>query len=127
MNKQIQYLRGIASILVVFAHFKGVPFISSICGAIGVDIFFIISGYIMNLIIPKYSNNTLLFIKNRIIRIFPLYILVSIPLWINGGFQNVLKSVLFIGGDFFHIFRSNIVCWMFFAFGNHILCNNYQI
>jgi len=72
MNLAIQYLRGIAAIVVVFAHFRFIPGLNG--GAIGVDIFFILSGYIMSLISPKYINNRLIFIKKRFIRVYPLYL-----------------------------------------------------
>ncbi|HBS2670753.1 TPA: acyltransferase family protein, partial [Klebsiella pneumoniae] len=50
---QIQWLRAIAAILVVITHFTGKAYSVKLLdhefssGAIGVDIFFIISGFIM--------------------------------------------------------------------------------
>lgn len=81
----IQVLRAIAAILVVFFHTIGTanlygygndffesPF-SHVWGASGVDIFFIISGFIMILIQVKKNRSPLSFLKDRVIRIVPLY------------------------------------------------------
>lgn len=84
----IQFIRGVASIMVVVYHFKHVliandPFKQVIDllfsnGAAGVDIFFVLSGFIM-----VYSNNDLpetgksrkayRFMVKRIVKIVPLY------------------------------------------------------
>jgi len=82
----IQMLRGIACLLVVLLHITinyseafGAPFLRNIFtfGGSGVDIFFVLSGFIIT-----YSSNTSLhqqsqpvaaFIKRRGIRIFPIY------------------------------------------------------
>jgi len=102
MIVSIQYLRGIAALLVITAHFK-IPYISHFCGAIGVDIFFIISGYIMSISAPKYFANPGRFIVFRIIRIYPLYVLLSLPFFLqaflNHDYTSVFKSLLFLGGD----------------------------
>ena len=80
----IQYIRAIAALLVVFYHatmsvarmensstlidiFGGYP------GSIGVAAFFVISGYLMADIAPKYTAST--FLTHRVIRIYPAYLL----------------------------------------------------
>jgi peptidoglycan/LPS O-acetylase OafA/YrhL len=70
-------LRGLAILLVVFYH--NFDFISySIFGWIGVDLFFVLSGYLITTILlnslqsPGYLQN---FFAKRILRIFPLYYL----------------------------------------------------
>ncbi len=71
----LQLLRFLAALSVVFFHmpiFKG--------SSIGVDIFFIISGFIIPFILEKNDNN--FFIK-RIIRILPLYWLLTILIFIS--------------------------------------------
>lgn len=70
-EKEINGLRGIAILLVVLFHFEIFPFSG---GFIGVDIFFVISGYLISKIIinKNYENlNYWSFVKNRIRRIFP--------------------------------------------------------
>ncbi len=62
-------------------------------GKMGVDIFFIISGYVMTLICER-NEPTDLFLKKRVIRIMPLYILVSC-LVIVANYR-----VQFISGDY---------------------------
>jgi len=74
--ENIQHLRGIAALLVVFVHFP-TP-LAQFCGAIGVDIFFFISGFIIYTSIEKtaYYNKPIDFFKKRLLRILPLYYLV---------------------------------------------------
>jgi len=76
----IQYLRGIAALLVVFHHSRNhFPYAEawSTFGSTGVDIFFVISGFIM-----AYTTQGLQrggwhtvsqFLRKRIVRIVPLY------------------------------------------------------
>lgn len=76
----LQILRGIAALLVVFEHLappfisKGLPY-----GEVGVSIFFFISGFIM-VYSFKESESGLSFFKRRILRIYPPYLILSIPL-----------------------------------------------
>lgn len=90
MISNIQILRAIAAILVVAFH--TVPAAKSynfsteffykvdIWGAAGVDIFFIISGFIMVYIQINKSKKPLDFIKDRVERIVPLYWFLTISI-----------------------------------------------
>jgi exopolysaccharide production protein ExoZ len=81
----IQALRGIAASLVVFFHFAGLikggtrawTFGSGLgnIGACGVDIFFVISGFIMVYTTRNkaHGSDALVFISRRAVRIYPLY------------------------------------------------------
>ncbi|MBF9770395.1 acyltransferase family protein [Enterobacter asburiae] len=90
MIANIQYLRFLAAFLVIYAHanlavYGITPQITNL-GGVGVDIFFIISGFIMPYIIygglykdgmtPKLTP--LGFIKRRITRIWPLYLVATL-------------------------------------------------
>ncbi|SEJ50688.1 Acyltransferase family protein [Dyadobacter sp. SG02] len=102
MLQSIQTLRALAALLVVFAHFE---YIKPAVGGFGVDIFFIISGFIMAYIVNKSAEG---FLYRRIIRIVPLYYAMTFlsaglylakPSW----FRNLIltpttlaKSLLFI-------------------------------
>lgn len=102
MLQGIQILRALAALLVVFAHFE---YIRPTIGGFGVDIFFVISGFIMAYIVNKSAED---FLYRRIIRIVPLYYTMTFltvglylakPYW----FRNVIltpsalvKSLLFI-------------------------------
>ena len=90
---------------VVYAHYSNYAFPQFATGAYGVDIFFIISGFIIAYIV--WGNKEQFLIK-RIIRVVPLYtiatgitILVSIcsPHWVNNTSITqpaIVKSLLFI-------------------------------
>ena len=75
---EIQGLRGIAVLLVLFYHLE-LPIFKG--GFIGVDIFFVISGYIITkIIVAEIENDTFSlkkFYERRIRRILPAYLVVS--------------------------------------------------
>ncbi|HIE9840120.1 TPA: acyltransferase family protein [Klebsiella quasipneumoniae subsp. quasipneumoniae] len=76
---QIQWLRAIAAILVVITHFTGKAYSVKLLehefssGAIGVDIFFIISGFIMMYVSDFKKQYPVKFLLNRFIRILPVH------------------------------------------------------
>ena len=87
MIKNIQVLRAFAAIVVVMYHavglvedygfsyssYKFLTFNVGYWGSFGVDIFFIISGYIMFMIQDKKNKSPFEFAIDRIKRIVPLY------------------------------------------------------
>ena len=94
MVENIQALRGIAALLVLWAHLKFV--LDPLCpsagnwillqtahGAIGVDLFFIISGYVICLTACKRHQRPLDFLLARIARISPLYLVAFVPAFLN--------------------------------------------
>lgn len=102
----LQFVRVIAATTVVYLH----TYIGSTFGVFGVDMFFVLSGYVICLTLER-SKNYWQFIVNRISRIFPLYfILTSILLFLiiiapryvaettasSIGFSEYIKSILFI-------------------------------
>lgn len=88
----LQGLRGVAVLLVVFYHLTGIQIRSGTAlplpelltiGAVGVDIFFLISGFLMMSIARESEHNAASvrrFVAHRVIRIYPLYWLASIPI-----------------------------------------------
>lgn len=66
--RSIQALRFIAALMVVVFHVADGPFV---VGAAGVDIFFVISGFIMGTIGVRETPRT--FLTKRVIRLVPLY------------------------------------------------------
>ena len=102
MIKNLQVLRSIAALLVAYYHFG---FYNSKVGFFGVDIFFVISGFIMSYVLYKNKDD---FFMKRVIRIVPMYWIVTIlisVLWLQWPhlFHNVYvdgpsftKSFLFI-------------------------------
>jgi exopolysaccharide production protein ExoZ len=105
-NIGIQILRGIAATLVVFHHSleeslaisaKIAPEWLIRMGACGVDIFFVISGFIIFSVTygrePRNPEKAPLFLLKRFVRIFPLYwicLLVTLALWLSGHFYRSL-------------------------------------
>ena len=79
---EINGLRGIAILLVILFHYEFYPFSG---GFIGVDIFFVISGYLITKIIINKDTRDLSylnFVQNRIRRIFPgliILIIICVP------------------------------------------------
>lgn len=102
MIKNLQVLRALAALLVAYYHFG---FNDNKVGFFGVDIFFIISGFIMSYVLFKNQRN---FFLKRVIKIVPMYYMVTILisiLWFLWPplFHNVfvdgtslIKSLLFI-------------------------------
>lgn len=92
----LQYLRGIAALMVVFFHarsyFGDVPEWTRV-GSRGVDIFFVISGFIMAYSTRRIGDDvtavkaSLLFLSKRFIRVVPLYwialLWTSSPYWVS--------------------------------------------
>lgn len=88
----IQSLRGIAVLAVIFFHLIGIQRKYSPdyalpehlqFGAVGVDIFFLISGFLMMAVTRSFSpgvKSMRRFVLHRVIRIYPLYWLVSVPI-----------------------------------------------
>ncbi|MDB5490223.1 MAG: exoZ1 [Micavibrio sp.] len=74
----LQYLRAVAALGVVLFHL-GEPFgLNLMFGRAGVDIFFIISGFIMWLVTRDRETRPGVFIKKRLLRIVPMYWLVTL-------------------------------------------------
>lgn len=91
----IQVLRATAAILVIFVHLK--PLLATInlpaFGASGVDLFFVISGYIM--VYTTYGRHVSAadFARNRIARIVPIYWLMTVLVFaIAAVAPNLLQS-----------------------------------
>ncbi|EOL8936937.1 acyltransferase family protein [Cronobacter dublinensis] len=77
----IQILRALAALMVVTNHFLGgtVGGIFKYNGGFGVDIFFVISGFLM-IYTQRDDKTPVSFFMSRVRRIYPLYIILSIPL-----------------------------------------------
>lgn len=79
--RNLQVIRAIAAMMVVLNHFWGPVFgwVFKGIGGMGVDIFFVLSGFLM-VYTQNDSKGPLRFFCDRVKRIYPLYIIVSIPL-----------------------------------------------
>lgn len=109
----IHYLRGFASLMVVLYHAMITSAVaqhySKHYGDFGVDVFFVISGFVMWLTTERSYKGILPFWKNRLIRVVPLYwfftallfaaTLIAPHLFYNQrdpDFFFIIKSLLFI-------------------------------
>ncbi len=98
--ENIQFLRFIAAFSVMMVHLPSVGF-----GIWGVDIFFVISGFVMMYITEKENN---LFFLKRLIRVVPLYWIATSVIFLialikpdylistTANFEYLLKSLFFI-------------------------------
>lgn len=114
----VQVLRGLAAFFVMIYHLKdalpsdhwlkpGMDLVFNF-GPAGVDLFFVISGFLMVLVLPFTGtgklNQSVQFLLKRFIRIWPLYFLVTIGFYftINAlnyypdSIQRLVKSLMFI-------------------------------
>lgn len=108
----IQLLRAVAALSVVYVHCannivcRGFP----TAGRFGVDIFFIISGFVITYVVSRGDGGPWKFFVKRVIRIEPMYVLITIVMTLTavifpGMIENnevsvsgVIKSILFIPG-----------------------------
>lgn len=95
MLLSIQYIRALASIMVVIVHTYGG------FGAQGVDIFFIISGFIMMHIMYFNHKGALYFFFQRLFRVAPIYYLFTIISLSIGNvneptIEHIIHSLLFL-------------------------------
>jgi peptidoglycan/LPS O-acetylase OafA/YrhL len=128
--ENVQILRAIAALLVAFGHFEGsarekMGYVRSIIPTgSGVDLFFIVSGFVMFLTIKKFQGRGFQgsadFFVRRLIRIVPLYwTCIAMYLAVNmiSGhsvftIEHILASLFFIpfdasgtgGGSYFPVF-----------------------
>lgn len=110
----IQYLRAVAALLVVLVHCGTVLAVMGISGkvseaaSVGVDLFFVISGFIMVYTTNQKPVGALAFFLNRLARVAPIYWLLTLVLFVialvapqvlgstDASMANLLRSLLFI-------------------------------
>ena len=89
MIKNLQALRGVAALLVLwnhcqfsiqtaYPHFSCPRWLGMTYGSMGVDIFFVISGYVIALTAAKKHQGALEFLCHRIARVVPLYFVATV-------------------------------------------------
>lgn len=76
----IQHLRGLAALAVAVFHACQWARIDFDIGAAGVDVFFVISGFVMWTVTAGHDDVPADFLKRRVIRVAPLYWLVTLVL-----------------------------------------------
>lgn len=120
MVESIQFLRAIAVFLVLFFHANGMVNVQAgyggyftSTGASGVDLFFVISGFVIFLVSGKKDVSPWKFLARRVIRVGPLYWLyTTITVALLIFVPNVFKSLKFeliptINSYFFILSKKN--------------------
>lgn len=106
---QLDGIRGLAIILVISFHYWGnIPIFSF--GWCGVDLFFVLSGYLITsrlIDLQQQKNSLKKFYINRALRILPLYYLTLIIFYI--GFNLLVKKQNFYLFDFYNHNRLSFV------------------
>ncbi len=105
--RNLQVLRGLAALLVVFVHLSeyllphiGVPSF----GGAGVDIFFVISGFIMIVTTADRDVTPVTFMADRVARIVPTYWVTTLAVF---GLALALPSLLeFTRADWTELLKS---------------------
>ena len=108
----LQVLRGVAALLVVWHHLKyslgvsstevsGIAVLATNLGAIGVDIFFVVSGFVIAMTASRLGNDWRTFLASRLARIVPLYFTLSTFMLIRG-----VAAHLFLQGQGWPAFNS---------------------
>ncbi|TAG35492.1 MAG: acyltransferase [Polaromonas sp.] len=103
----IQYLRGIAAMMVVFHHIKvQIPsfegYLPGEFGASGVDVFFVISGFIMHITTANASIKPGEFMLRRMIRVAPLYwLLTALMCLVWWAAPSLFKTLIVTPATFF--------------------------
>ena len=93
----IQYVRGVAAVAVVLFHASQRTGAHAFTvGAAGVDIFFVISGFIMWVISQERPVSPVAFMKDRIIRIAPIYWLAS-AVMVAGALAGLFPNLVLTG------------------------------
>ncbi|MCM2455293.1 acyltransferase [Rhizobium sp. CG4] len=98
----LQWLRGVAALMVVVYHASiylsrmngsswGLEIVPSWFGAVGVSLFFALSGYLMARMMNKVSAGS--FLLHRIIRIYPTYFFVIAVFLLVGTFSGLTPPI----------------------------------
>ena len=102
MLRSLEFLRILSAIIVIFCHlpsFEGLNILkaSPFNGAIGVDIFFVISGVVISISIKGTNDSAFHFLCKRLLRVLPLYILVTLSyLALSGTYNNfTVKDIVY--------------------------------
>lgn len=80
-NLNMDLLRVLAMGMVLLCHLSELLHINTSVGATGVDLFFVMSGYLIFESLER-TNSTTKYYKKRVIRIIPIYYLSLIVIWI---------------------------------------------
>lgn len=92
--RSIQYLHGFAAVAVVACHTN---WLNPLYGQQGVDVFFVISGFIM-MLVSKRETRPLAFLRARALRVVPLYWVCTLAWALLFGFgpvSHLIESLLF--------------------------------
>jgi len=87
------------------------PFIGTDGSCIGVDLFFILSGFLIYFILSKHTYTVLGFIKNRLQRLLPAHIVTLLAISLPYSPLVIGVNALFLQEFFPHVPKINLVTW----------------
>jgi exopolysaccharide production protein ExoZ len=102
----IQYLRALAALAVVLFHAGERGEMHFTIGAAGVDVFFVVSGFIMMAISDSRPTQPLAFLRNRFLRIAPSYWAATLAMLLGGLlglFPNLQMTLAHTLGSFLFV------------------------
>ena len=117
---ELDALRGIAALFVVFFHYTmGRPEakLGFKLGATGVDLFFIISGFVIFMSLNKITNSTQ-FVINRISRLYPAYWATVTITFLLMVVYSLYKSEVFFSENLLNYFGNMTMCQFYFNIPN---------
>ena len=114
MIRNVQTLRAIAAMLVVVTHLDAMLMLARFphgvlaFGTAGVDLFFVVSGFVMIHATSRRPSSGLVFMKDRIVRVLPMYWIMTILIFLvsayfsqivqttRSSFPDLIRSLLFV-------------------------------
>lgn len=92
--------------------FRYFPFLGSYGSAMGVNLFFILSSFLIySSLIKQDKINIFLFMKRRYARLLPAHIAVLIPLLAKSNLSAIVLNIFFLSEFFSHVVNANILTW----------------
>lgn len=92
--------------------FRYLPFLGSYGSAMGVNLFFILSSFLIySSLIKKDSIRIFDFMKKRYARLMPAHIAVLIPLLLKSNLSAIILNIFFLSEFFAHVVNANILTW----------------
>ena len=112
----LEGLRGFSALIVFFFHYNLYNSVLLKGGHLGVDIFFVLSGYFISKILFDKEVDTIYYLKGRISRLMPAYLISLIVIWlihynIYNSYKGFIANIFFLPIFFKKNILMNFVAW----------------